>query len=221
MHVLIASCWKYRDAWSPFLALFRKFWTDCPYPVTLLTDRIEPGMLPEGVSVHVTQGTWCKMVAHAAANIEGPILLMQEDFFINAPVRLDLVEHALAQMKRWNAGVVRLYPCPGANAYYDDDHVGFVGTATDYRISCQASIWDSEFLREIASPFNSPWEFEIKGTPLSEKLNRHVLAWRRESEPWPMSYYCSAISRAKWEPAALEFCRQQKIEVDLSLRGIA
>jgi hypothetical protein len=153
-------------------------------------------------------------------NVDG-ILLLQEDFLLNAPVHQDLIGHALEQMQSRNAGMVRLYPCPGSDEDYGDPHVGIVRKGSAYRISCQASIWRPDYLHAIASQCgDTPRDFEINGTRIAESLPDEVLAWKRESEPWPIQYYCSAISRGKWEPAALEFCRQQGVEVDLSLRGV-
>lgn len=36
--VLVNSCDKYAEAWYPFFALFKKYWSDCPYPVYLNTE---------------------------------------------------------------------------------------------------------------------------------------------------------------------------------------
>ena len=82
-------------------------------------------------------------------------------------------------------------------------------------------IWKPEYLHAIASRFNTPAEFELQGSPwASSHLPAEVWALKREVQPWPICYYCSAISRGEWEPAALEFCKQQGIDVDLSLRPI-
>lgn len=209
MKIAVVSCWKYRDAIPPFLALFRKFWPDCPYEVLVVDDRN-----------NLVQ-SWCSVVADFASSQKTPVMLMQEDFFINAPVQGHLIEHALHELKSQQAAMVRLYPCPGSNENYGDTHFGRISKGTAYRVSCQTAIWNPAILHEIASHFDTPAEFEIEGSKLSDSFSEPFLAFRREVKPWPLEYYCSAISRGKWEPAALEFCRANGIEVDTSMRGMA
>lgn len=42
MCILVVSCDKYADCWTPFSDCMRKFWPDCPYPVYLCTESGEP-----------------------------------------------------------------------------------------------------------------------------------------------------------------------------------
>ena len=37
--VVVGSCDKYADLLGPFIALFRKFWPDCPFEVVLVTEH--------------------------------------------------------------------------------------------------------------------------------------------------------------------------------------
>lgn len=209
MKIAIASCLKYRDAWGPFLALFGKFWPNCPYEVVLVTDSDSPGK------------PWCHVVSDFAAAQTQPILLMQEDLFLTAPVQKDLIERALGELRSQNAAMVRLYPCPGANEEYGDRHFGRIAKGTAYRVSCQAAIWTPSALREIASHFETPAEFELAGTPLSDRFDAPFLAFKRDVHPWPMEYLCSAISRGKWNPDAITLCERHGIPLDRSMRAVA
>ena len=38
MCILVVSCDKYADCWTPFSDCMRKFWPYCPYPVYLCTE---------------------------------------------------------------------------------------------------------------------------------------------------------------------------------------
>lgn len=226
MKIGVVSCEKYRDAWEPFVKLFRKFWPDCPYDTCILTDysnqweidgvRLSPICQPK---------SWAQIVAAWAENASikkhDAVLVLQEDFFLNAPVNQSLIERGVEVLKARDAAMVRLYPCPGGEKDYGDSHFAEIPKGTRYRVSCQASLWEPSVLCWIASHCDTPGEFELDGTELSNRVDRPFLAWKREVTPWPMQYYCSAISRGKWEPAALEFCRQQGVEVDTSMRGVA
>lgn len=147
-------------------------------------------------------------------------MVFQEDFFLNAPVNQPLIDHALKLMERDNVGAVRLYPCPGANEEIGDPYFGRVTRHTAYRTSCQATIWKPGYLHAIASRFNTPSEFELQGSAwASSHLPAEVLAFKRDVQPWPIEYLCSAIGRGLWSQDAKKLCDTHGIEVDWSFRG--
>lgn len=235
MRIAVISCWNYRDAWPAFFGLLTKFWPDCPYPVDLLTDRLEVfddsvkpmratcsfGKCPSPRDILIHDGSWCEMLASYAADLgEESCLLFQEDFLLTAPVKRELVEDGLDWLGN-GIGMVRLYPCPGAEQDGEDTNYAIVPRGTPYRISCQASIWNPQFLYAIASRLKTPAEFEIEGSKLAESLPDTVLAFKRDLQPWPLEYLCSAISRGKWNPDAKKLCDKANISVDWTMREFA
>lgn len=227
MKIAMVSCWKYRDCWSPFLALLKRFWPDCPYQLIIATDECRTDydfryVIPNAeIQAYGKGKSWCEVLAELASNVDAPLLIFQEDFLLNAPVKQELVSEALAQLILRKAGMIRLYPCPGAEGDSVNEHFGIVPKGTQYRISCQSSIFNPLYLYAIAQGLNSPADFEIEGTKRSESLPNEVLAFKREVEPWPMEYLCSAISRGKWNPDAKKLCDYYDIAVDWSLREFA
>lgn len=221
----MASCWKYRDAWKPFFSLLERFWPNCPYEIDLLTDvDVEAGRgVPASVNTRIyqTDTPWCRMLSHFTGINDEIVMLFQDDFFIHAPVQPDAIDEALEQMRELNAGMVRLYPCPGSNLDYGNGHFGFVTKETPYRISCQVSLWRSQYLHTLSRDFNTPTEFEFQGTQLSNQLPDVVLAWKRDAEPWPLQYLCSGISRGRWNPDAKRLCDQYGIVNDWTMRPFA
>lgn len=217
MRVAVISCWKYRDAWQPFFALFRKFWPDCPYSLVLVSDYIGTSRIDCATYTH--PGSWCEVLAAFCGSSDERFLLFQEDMFLNSPVSNHLINRGFSQMNERNSGMVRLYPCPGGDEDCGDEHFGIVPRGTPYRISCQASIWRPNYLYDIASRFNTPSEFEINGSRFADTLPDPVLAFRRDVQPWPLSYLCSAISRGLWNPAAKRLCDEHGIENDWTMRG--
>jgi hypothetical protein len=199
----------YQDAWDPFLRLFKKFWPDCPHELLLITDRDRPG------------ASWCSVVADFAARNKGAVMLLQEDFFLTAPVNNRLVDAAILEMQVRNAAMVRLYPCPGGDVDYGSRYFAEIPKGARYRVSCQASIWNSSVLYEIASHCNTAADFEIDGTAISERFDEPFLAFKREAKPWPIEYLCSGISRGKWNPDAKRLFEQHGISADYSLREMA
>lgn len=190
---------------------------------TLITDRIEPGYeFANDVEVFLAHGQWSQAVAQFANTVEHEaVLLMQEDFFLTAPVKEDLIVEAMIQLHEQKAGCVRLYPCPGSDEEYGNLRFGSISRGAPYRISCQAAIWRPSYLSSIASQFSTAAEFELRGTPASCEMPEDVLSIKRESSPWPMEYLCSAISRGLWNPDAKRLCDQHGIVGDWSMRAFA
>lgn len=216
MRVVVASCFKYRDTWKPFLALFERFYGG---PITLLTDRIEREVFPHWVTLHLEDGSWSEMLAKYARKQSEPILLFQDDFFLTDTVIKSVVHEAEKEMRRWNAGCVRLYPCPGGIQEYGNPYFAEVPKGTEYRISCQASLWKPEYLATLARlAGGKAMHFELLGNHYANSLDEPVLAFKREVYPWPMEYLCSAISKGKWNPDAKVLCDSLGIEADFTQR---
>ena len=38
--IVVSSCDAFFDAWRPFAFFFRKHWSDCPFPVFLIVNRL-------------------------------------------------------------------------------------------------------------------------------------------------------------------------------------
>lgn len=227
MRVAVASCWKYRDCWRPFFLLFEKFWPEMdPECVDLISDEFDDALDWPMKNVYVSENKpWAKMLAEYAGDFDyyEAIMLLQDDMFLNAPVNQPLIEHALDVLDYDDVGAVRLYPCPGANAPSPDFYFGPVTRGTAYRNSLQATIYRPDYLRAIASRYNTPQEFEIEGSKwASESRSELVLAFKRElPQPWPISYECTAVVSGKWTRSALELCASHGIEVDTSMREVA
>jgi len=221
--IAMITCAAYSDAWPAFFGLLEKFWPDHP-PVDLLTDETAPGV-PVGINVEAAWkgASWCDVLSNYVTFADEPFLLMQEDFLISAPVRYQLIDDALLTLETAPlTGAVRVYPCPGAEtAFGDSPRIGIAGDS--YRISCQATIWKPKFLRELLPAIGqgTASHFEFHGSRWATALRKTVMAWMRESTPWPIEYICSSISRGKWNPDAKKLCEANGIEVDWSHRGFA
>jgi len=216
MRRVVISCYKYRDTWEPFLALYQKF---CGGPIVVLTDKTDYREWPAGVSVAIESGTWCEMLAKFAERSTDPLLLFQDDFFLTDYVNQSMLHYAEDELRRNQAGCVRLYPCPGSDDDYGDPCFGTVRRDAAYRISCQVAVWDARYVAKVATHAKtSPASFELSGTPFSRTLPEPVLAFKREVQPWPMEYLCSAISRGQWNPDAKTLCDRHGIKADFSMR---
>lgn len=224
MRLAVISCWKYRDCWTPFFELLRRFWPDCSLSLHIVTDECrDRAMIPTGVHMHEYAGDWCEnLYQFARNNDDEPFLLMQEDFFFNEPVNNSFVELAENLRARFGAGGCRLFPCPPADLPFEGVPFGVVKTSSLYRVNCQASIWDPKFVMAILSRRNHdttrPNDWELDGTRIAESLPEPVLSALEPAGPAPFSYLCSAISDGKWMPDAKKLCDKFGVSADWSLR---
>ena len=111
MCILVVSCDKYADCWTPFSDCMRKFWPDCPYPVYLCTESGEPenGAVYSKVFHEPTQ-IWTARVRKACEKIkESHILVVLEDQWPSLPVSTATVQNILGLMQsQENIGIVYL-----------------------------------------------------------------------------------------------------------------
>lgn len=227
MEIVVASCGKYSDAWKPFVGLFRKFWPDCPYKLNLITDKLTaPWDGDNAIVVGDDLGWGDNLVAglRSLKSYAKHILLLQEDFFLNAPVNSDTIRSVLSEMNsNPNIGCFRLYPCPGPDLPFSDWY-GLIRHDAPYRVSCQAAIWYRPELEIMAVHQGTAADFEIIGTARSKNRCACVkfMSIKRydDTNKWPFQYYCSAITRGMWEPDAVAFARAQGIDVDTTKRPI-
>lgn len=224
MRLAIITCEKYHDALPPFFKLLERFWptTSTPWLVSDGPNFYAPwlgGTSPNFIPIEGS-GSWCNVLRAFVSKIDDDPIIMQDDFFLTSHVNQESIIYAYSQMKATNSGCVRLFPCPGADTEYGDPYVGTVRLGTRYRISCQAAIYSRAYLLKILSKIDgTAADFEIQGTKVAEDFEEPVLAWKREVEPWPLSYLCSAISRGKWSRDAKKLCDDHGILVDWEKRG--
>lgn len=221
MQIVIPSTTHYSDAWGPFVALFRKFWPDCQFPLTLITDtKTDPWDGDEAIVIGEDRG-WCRNLRDGLAQIDAEfVLIMQEDFLLNtAPDVLFIMKALKILLDNDQADCFRLYPCPGPDILMGDDY-GLVRAGAAYRVSCQAAIWRKSAIMEILGHFNTPREFEINGTEFVNrfKTDRQYFSVMREPNKWPLQYYCSAITRGEWTPDSIAFVKSHGIPIDTSRR---
>ena len=220
--VIVPSTTHYSDAWGPFVALFRKFWPDCPYKLVLITDfKSDPWDGDDAIVIGRDYG-WCKNLVRGLNEIKSDhVIMLQEDFFLNAPTDTAYIQKALEMTIDKNLACFRLYPCPGPDWPLGDDY-GLISVGKPYRVSCQAAIWSREELYEIAGhpQINSPREFEIDGTNFvnSEHTVCQYYSVKRDPNQWPLQYYCSAITRGEWNPDAVTFVKSLGIPINNSRR---
>src|ERR1700719_1888204 len=109
--IVVSSCDAFFDAWRPFVFFFRKYWSDCPFPVYLIVNRLRVrSNFIQPISVGPDRD-WASNMNTALASISQPyILYFQEDYFLNGAVKSDQLAQDFAYAFENDAASFCFYP---------------------------------------------------------------------------------------------------------------
>jgi hypothetical protein len=224
---------NFEDCWDPFFTLFQRFWPNCPYPIVLNTETKDYSF--SGLNITCTKVslgevrrlTWSECLAKALDSIGTPfILYLQEDYFLEASVRADILAALLQEMRSQKADVIRLSESEDAGPWHSTESplIWAVDQKAKWRLSLQAALWSISILRAQIRKHESPWQLESYGGSRSRRMKEKVCCVNRAlfsgagKEVFP--YQPTGIVAGKWvreivEPLFLD----QGISVDFSHRG--
>ena len=215
--VLVVSCDRYRDLWTPFFALFWRYWPDCPFPVYLGSNfATHADKRVKSLSAGEDQ-SWSKNLRFFLENIDAQyVLLLLEDFFLNRqPPTSSLLEN-LAALHKLNGTVLRLYPHPKPNKRLKGyPAIGSLHPSAPYRVSTQPAIWNRTGLLALLQEDESPWQFEQQGTIRSQrKLDGFYSTYA------PIVSYHHVVERGEWFRSAVKRYKNQALGCDFTSRPV-
>lgn len=85
------------------------------------------------------------------------IIFALDDYLLSSPLKTDLYQQSLDQLKNPDITCVKL--CPNTL----EEHA-------EYPVTTQYTIWKREYLMFILGGTTTPWDFEINGSRLFEKV---------------------------------------------------
>jgi hypothetical protein len=231
--VLVNTSDGFEDCWSPFFTLFARYWPECPYPIVLNTETKTPFF--EGLQVRPARVarnadrrlTWSECLGRCLDAIDTPfVLYLQEDFFLEAPVRRHFVEIFLDAMRTGSADVIRLMECDGSGPWAPSTHplLWEVDQRATYRIALQAALWRRTTLRAHLRPHESPWQMEVFGSARARRSRDRVLCVDRERFHGPgkeiFPYTPTGVIKGQWAREIVEpLFDAHQIDIDFSRRG--
>lgn len=234
--ILINTSDGYNDCWEPFFKLFVKYWPDCKGSIWLNTEHKSfeyPNLKINsihGCTVHHIpinrKVTWSQCFLWALNAIDKDIILyMQEDYFLKAPVKNDIIESFVKLMN--NHPEIKCIHLTDQALHTDSpspyEHLGIVARKQQYRISCQAALWRKEELMEIIRKHESAWEFEEFGSQRSSILNHEYLVvdsnWVKLDKFEILPYVFTGIVQGRWYEPVVSLFKRNGIEIDFNLRG--
>ena len=216
--VLVASCDKYADLLPQFSDLWRKFWPDCPFRVALVTEtqpQESDRLCFDRTFACGRGGNWCSRLVQALERIDTPyVLMLCDDYFLEAPVDTALFQRRLSQIRSFDAVNLRLIPNPKPSMPYRDGLFEY-RKQTAYCIATQAGIWNREFLLNLAKGKASIWEFERYGSFDVAAEPRPLLVTPTKEFP-----FVDAVHKGYWEKFGVEVCEKNGVAIDFAVRSL-
>jgi hypothetical protein len=162
--VIVSSFDGYSDIWDPFFQLFFRYWSDCPFPIYLITNELEyPNPRVLSFKIGKDKG-WSSNLINILNKIDCKyIIYLQEDYFLNDKVKNKEIINALHIAEKENVAYVRLSPKKEAIQWKNYESIKLIPKDTSYLNSTQAAIWNKEALLSILREGETGWEFELKG----------------------------------------------------------
>ncbi len=217
--ILVSSCDAFFDVWRPFAFFFRKYWGDCPFPVYLIVNQLRiRSEFIEAIAVGEDRG-WASNMKLALEKIDAPrVLYLQEDYFLNGPVRAEKLAADLVYAFENDTDSfyfrARSELEPGFQSV--TDRFGIVPLDSDGRSRCQLALWKRESFLSILREGESAWEMESRGSERTR--NMKVLSYSTR-ENVPMPYLMSAVVRGLWTSEAIAMCKQANLKIEPWFRG--
>ena len=119
-------------------------------------------------------------------------ILLQIDYFINAPVQLDKIEFLTSFLSSRQVAKIDLTQdltryAHKVYATHRDFQIILSEQHAEYRSSLQAAIWKRDYFRRLLRPNRSPWDFERLGKDELKHDGKLILGLRQNGRG-PISY---------------------------------
>lgn len=175
--IVVSSCNKYSYLWDIQLALFKKYWPDCPFKIYMVSENTSLPDMDLGKLQVVNYNTnlpttgpkdWSLSLIDVLNFITSDyIIYLQEDYVFTKTIDANRLE-SLLQFSIDNAiNYVRFYTAPPGNGelVHVDESIAIkeILPGTRWRNSLSLAIWNKKTLLSILSktPGINPWEFEL------------------------------------------------------------
>lgn len=225
--LVIAGHDKYAAAWPAMLHGIRRYWSDCPWEIFWITNRLDA---PEGCRTVKVGGDfnpkqWSDRMIKGLKQVPAKTILwcLDDHWLTQKPDMTALMDFAKLVDKGY---IDRLRLYPGLDHDFGKPYHRFDGRLINldkkspYRCSCKPSFWNRKVLLSLLRDGESPWDFEKNGRKRSVKYRFAVTKdWHfyfvtrdcPDGIEWPKS----PLVKGKWTRAAEMYAKKEKIQIDL------
>jgi|SRR5215831_18803636 len=211
--IVVSSCDAFFDVWRPFVFFFKKYWSDCPFPIFLIVNNLKvQSRLLTPIAVGPDR-SWADNMEIALNQVTQPyVLYFQEDYFLNGPVRSEQLASDFAYAIERNAVSFCFYGRSKLEENFTplNDRFGVVPTDSDGRTRLQVTLWRKDVLQSALRSGETAWNMEARASP---RTRDHLALSYMGRENVPIPYLMSAISRRLWTPAAIALCQKENIRI--------
>lgn len=193
MKILCSTSNKYLHIIPVFTYLFNKFW-DATQQVTILGYDLPSCELPSNFEfVQLNRGDqqtvndYARHLREYISNLEDEYFIYtMEDTFIKAPVNFkvlsDLQALCTPEHKVGRIDLTEGMSFRPTQPYLKVNNTQVVENLQDvrFRISCQMSIWNKEYMLKYLLDGYTPWDFEVKGSELAKHDGYRILGTHQD-----------------------------------------
>jgi hypothetical protein len=232
--ILVNSTDGFEDCWQPFFTLLDKYWAGSKPTIVLNTETKDFKYGGLDIICSKVAGTkpaenlaWGDCLLRCLEKIDSEIILyLQEDYFINAPIRVDQIETFVEIMLKEQYSYISLVPFSNGGRWRPTKYPYLceVDQKAPYRISLQAGLWRKERLRFYIRRHETPWQFEVWGSRRAHRIKDSFLSISHDVFDHPsrqiIPYEPTGIVKGKWNRGVVyRLFLENGIEVDFSRRG--
>lgn len=217
--VVVSSCDAFFDVWRPFAFFFRKHWPDCPFPIFLIVNelRVRSASI-QALPVGPDRG-WASNMKSALEQLDtSHVLYLQEDYFLDRPVRREQLAEDFAYAFDHNADALCLRARTELERDFQpiNDRFGVVPPDSDGRTRCQTTLWKRESFLAALRDGETAWEMEARGSDRTRDMLALSYSTRQNAA---VSYLMSGIVRGLWTRDALAMCNAHNLAIAPHFRG--
>lgn len=227
LSVFVNSCDDFEDCWLPFFTLFAKNWNNCKFPIFLNTETKKFSYKHlEIISTKVSIGnkiklSWSECLEFALNKVKTKyILYLQEDYFLEYPVKVRLIYKLIKVMQDENIDLILLAK---NDSIEDNKFLYEVRRNARFRISLQPGIWKVSYLKSILRAHEDAWQFESYASRRSHKSQDKIYTVNQkffDLKNMIYPYKKTGITAGKWmEHIVVPLFKKNSIYVDYSVRG--
>lgn len=212
--ILILSCDKYSDLWSPFIQQFRKF-----FPTQGITIYLGSNLIPfnESGVTSVLSGPdsdWSTSLIKILEQIpHEKLFVILEDCFLSTPVDIDLLDSVSGLLLKKSTLHIKYSGAPAPDTPTDDPNIGVYERGAPYRATV-CGFWDRKYLLSLLIKGESPWNFEILGSYRTSYSDGFYGLTR------PLCKYRNMIEKGHWVPESVVWASRNGLRLALGKRRL-
>jgi hypothetical protein len=213
--IIISTFDGAKDLWKPLEDTYKRFWSDCSFPIYLTTNYEYPSLEVFMPLVIEKEKSWSDNLIKSLIKIEEDyVLLTFDDLFL-----VDKVDNQEIK-KLMNIAVDRGY---NYLQFYRSISVGkSVGgnlfkklDSAKYKNSTIWSFWKKEVLISLLKEDENAWEFEVKGNVRSAEI---ASFYSTKSNIIP---FVNGVIKGRWNPVAKNKIKNLGIEICTSRKSLS